>query len=69
MADEPKPRTGGTKLFWVVAIIGAFLAGGELLLGVMGATSAPQQAAAAGIACALAVIPYVFARAIDELNR
>lgn len=49
----------------VVSIIGSIAGGTVLLLGFMGAQSAPQEAASAALAIALAVIPYVFFRAIQ----
>lgn len=57
-----------TKLLWVLAIFGALFGGLILLVGVSGASGAPQEAAAAAIAAAMAVIPYVLARAASELS-
>lgn len=54
--------------FWVVALLGALLAAGALVLTVLIASGAPQQAAGAAIACALAVIPYVLARAVESIK-
>ncbi len=49
----------------IVALLGA-VAGGVTLFGTFaGSKSAPQEAAGAAIAVALAVIPYVFARAVQ----
>ena len=48
------------KFMGVMSIIGSILGGLVLLLGFMGAKSAPQEAASAALAIALAVIPYVF---------
>jgi hypothetical protein len=53
---------------WVLSLLGAVVGGLVLMVGVIGSSGAPQEAAAAGIACALAVIPYCFARAIEKLN-
>jgi hypothetical protein len=55
-------------LVWVLALLGS-IAGGFTLLSVFAQSGAPQQAAAAALAVGLAVIPYCFARAIDELAR
>ena len=52
---------------WVCALIGSIL-GGLTLLSVAVQTGAPQQAAVAAIAVALAVIPYCFARAIEKID-
>lgn len=66
-------RAGGareavSKLMWA-GVLGGTLIGGFQLLGTLAATSAPQQAAGAAMAAAWAIIPYVFARACDELLR
>lgn len=53
------------KFMGVMSIIGSILGGLVLLLGFMGAKSAPQEAASAALAIALAVIPYVFFRALQ----
>ena len=39
-----------------------------LVFGVFGANGAPQEAAAASIAAALAIIPYVFSRAVASIS-
>jgi len=57
------------KLFWGVAMVGAFIGGCVLILSVLGANGAPQEAAGAAIAMALGVLPYVLARAVDEMAR
>lgn len=51
-------------LIWLLVLLGAGLGGLELYDVVRTATGAPQQAAGAAMAMALAVIPYVVARAI-----
>ena len=55
------------QFFWVMAFVGA-LFGLITLVSAFGEDSSPKQAAAAGLAVALAVIPYCFARAISELS-
>jgi hypothetical protein len=45
-------------LTWIGAVLGAIMLGG----GLSNSTSAPQQAAAAGIAIALVAIPYMLQR-------
>ncbi|ONG55729.1 hypothetical protein BKE38_08665 [Pseudoroseomonas deserti] len=57
------------KFFYVLTIIGALIGGFWLLMAIFGAKSAPQEAAAAAIAAACAIIPYVFARAVQEINK
>ena len=46
------------RFFEILTFIGAALGGLVLILGVFGASGAPQEAAAAGIAIALVAIPY-----------
>lgn len=46
-------------------VLGSLAATVVFLLTLGGATTAPQEAAGYAMACALAVVPYVFARAID----
>jgi hypothetical protein len=51
-------------------VIGGAIAGAvEGASGLYLATSAPQQAAAAGISCVWAIVPYVLARGFDEITR
>jgi hypothetical protein len=57
------------KVLWVVVAIASVLGGLTLFLTVGDANGAPQEAAGAAIAVALAVIPYCFARALSELRR
>jgi hypothetical protein len=55
------------NFIYVFPFLGA-LAGGLIIMSTMaGATSAPQEAAGYAMACALCVVPYVFARAIDMM--
>jgi len=57
------------KLFWSLVVVGSFAGGLFFVFGMMGASSAPQQAATAGISLTLAVVPYCAARAIDEIGK
>jgi len=57
------------KTLWIAYSIVAGLAGIIGLVGYSQAESAPQQAAAAGMALAVAVIPYLIVRAIQEASR
>jgi hypothetical protein len=53
------------KFFWVCVALAAALAALVLVGGLATANGAPQQAAVAAVAVAIAVIPYIFARAIE----
>jgi hypothetical protein len=56
------------KFFWIITAIAGALAG-LLFIGFVGtANGAPQEAAGAAIAIGTAIIPYVFARALDEIS-
>ncbi len=57
------PRSAISKLFWVISLLAS--AAGVLtgLGGVAAAAGAPQEAAAAAIACLVVIGPYAFARA------
>ena len=57
------------QLFWVLAAFGSLIGGVEFFIVALGTKGAPQQAAGAAIAICWAVLPYVFARAIDEVAR
>ena len=52
----------------IFTIIGALAAGWMLLETLNTAIGAPQQAAGAAFALAFVVIPYCFARAVEELG-
>lgn len=54
------------KMLWTLTVVGSVLGGIILILGVMSAESAPQEAAIAAIAIGLSVIPYCLARAVSE---
>lgn len=49
----------------ILSIIGSILGAIVLALGFTGAKSAPQEASAAALAIALALIPYVFFRVLQ----
>lgn len=57
------------KFLWVVTILIAILAGAVLALTVLTASAAPQQAAGAAIAAAMAIIPYVITRGAEGLAK
>lgn len=56
------------KLLWAVSGSASLIAGFVLVAGVTAANGAPQEASAAAIAIAVAVIPYVLARAWEGLG-
>jgi sugar phosphate permease len=56
------------KIFWILTILGSALGALTALVGVMTAKGAPQEAAAAAVGLAFAVIPYCLARAVGELS-
>ena len=56
------------RFAWIVALVGSALGALTFLLTMSGAESAPQEAAGAGMALALAAVPYCFARALGELT-
>jgi hypothetical protein len=53
------------KFFWLATAVAASFAVVVLLGTLATSTGAPQQAAGAAVAVAVAVIPYVFTRAIE----
>ncbi len=57
------------RFIWILPLFGSLIAGLEFFNSLISATSAPQQAAGAAMAMGWAVLPYVFARAADELNK
>jgi hypothetical protein len=54
------------KFFWILTMIGSVIGGFIVITGVANASGAPQEASAAAIGVAFAVIPYCFARAVSE---
>ncbi|MCX7366741.1 MAG: hypothetical protein NTV97_33680 [Alphaproteobacteria bacterium] len=52
---------------WILTLVAAGFAAMTALGGVVSAKSAPQEAAVAAIALCIAVIPYVFTRALDGI--
>lgn len=54
-------------VLWLVCILACLLAGAILFFTITSSEGAPQQAAGAAIACAFAIIPYVFARAFEKM--
>lgn len=57
------------KIFlYVLTAIGSLIGGYFLLMALTVAESAPQEASLAAIAVAFAVLPYVFARAVERAD-
>lgn len=56
-------------LLWVVVGIGSLIGGCIVIGGVALSNGAPQEAAAAAIGVACAVIPYCLARAVSEIKK
>ena len=54
-------------LAWIVCLASSTIGLFSMMSGMIEATGAPQQAAAAAFGAAMAVIPYCAARAIDQL--
>jgi hypothetical protein len=56
-------------LLWLLTVVGSLFGALIGIVGVLTAHGAPQEAAAAAVAVACAVIPYCLARAVSELLR
>ncbi len=56
------------KLLWVVTAVAAAFGAFVFVTSTMAANGAPQEAAGAAMAVALAVIPYIFTRCMQELS-
>lgn len=54
---------------WIISLLGVGLGGLVLIGGFSMASGAPQEAVVCALACACAILPYCFARAITELIR
>jgi hypothetical protein len=55
--------------FWIITILACIVAGLLFFMTVTSSNGAPQEAAGAAMACAIAIIPYVLARAVEKLFR
>lgn len=62
-------RSIASRGFWALAGAGVVLGILQMVTVGASASSAPQQAAGAAMAAAYAVIPYVAARAFDQITR
>ena len=56
------------KILWLLPIFGAIIGALIILTTMMGASSAPQEAAGYAMACAFAVVPYVLVRAVMAMT-
>ena len=54
--------------FWVITILCSLIGALVAFVGVSAAHGAPQEAAAAAMGMAFAVIPYCLARAVSEVS-
>lgn len=72
-ANVPAPRSNTSpgaleRLCWWLTVLGGIVA--LIQLGITsGAQSAPQQAVSAGLVLGFAAVPYVLARAVQQLSR
>ena len=57
------------KFLWMLTILGSALGGAVAIIGVSASRGAPQEAAAAAMGIAFAVIPYCLARASSEFGK
>jgi hypothetical protein len=57
------------KLCWALTLVLTLIAGAVLVLTLLTASGAPQQAAGAAVAAAIAVVSYVFTRAVEGMAR
>lgn len=55
------------NILWLLPLLGALGAAFIAFAGVSAAKGAPQEAAIAGIALCVAIIPYVFVRALEGM--
>ena len=56
------------KFLWAISVICGVIGFMQGIVSVMGAASAPQQAAGAAMGVAWAVIPYCICRAIQQMR-
>ena len=54
-------------LLWIIPIAGVLIGGFILVTGFATANAAPQEAVVAALACACAILPYCFTRAVTEI--
>lgn len=57
------------RVLFALPLIGSVIGGAVLILTLVGAQGAPQEAAGAAIAVALAVLPYVLCRSIQLMRQ
>jgi hypothetical protein len=60
---------GASRFFWGLTLLSTVFGGLFAAVGMLTASGAPQEAAAAAIGCLFAVAPYCLARAVDELRK
>ncbi len=57
------------KFLWITTAIFSVLGGLTVIVGISAANGAPQEAAAAAMGIAFAVIPYCLAKAVSEYGK
>jgi hypothetical protein len=57
------------KFFWAITLLASLVAAAGLAASALLLNSAPQQAAGAAISLGIALIPYIFTRAVEGLSR
>jgi len=57
------------NILWAFVIIGSIFGGLTAFIGVVASSGAPQEAAAAAMGMAFAVIPYCLAKAYSEIKK
>lgn len=55
-------------ILWFLTLLSSLLAALTILFTTVAGQSAPQQAAGYAMACALAIVPYVFTRAVEAIK-
>lgn len=56
-------------VFWIIALLADAFAVFVVYVGMTQANGAPQEASVAALGCFIAIAPYVFARAVEEIGR
>jgi len=57
------------RILWALSLLGALAGGLFAVVTIPLASGAPQEAAGAAMACALAIVPYVLARSWEEVSK
>lgn len=57
------------KFLWIITAVSSVLGALTAIVGISAANGAPQEAAAAAMGVAFAVIPYCLAKAVSEYGK